>query len=285
MAMTFDATLKDMGRDCPLGYLAAFDRPPTLPVKLLNVDLSTVTTATDLILGLGEPLQEVVQIDFQSNAAAWKHADLMVYHALLFAHYHVPVHTIVLLLRPEAAHSNMNGLIRYAPRPGRGKMDFSYEVVRLWERPAEELLAGDVGVAPLAMLGRLPEGVSLEDGLAAVARRVVERLIREAPPDKVKKLLTEAYLLTGMRVRRDVATQIFRGVRAMQESDTYLAILDEGEERGLREAILVVGEERFGHSDEAVRSQLSNIRDLGRLKRMHRRAVKAASWQEILDTP
>src|SRR5215468_10986727 len=138
MAMTFDATLKDMGRDSPVGFLTAFDRPPTLPVKLLNVDLSTVTTAADLILGLGEPLVEIVHIDFQSSAAAWKHADL-------------------------------NGIIRYAPRPQRGSMDFSYEIVRLWERPAEELLAADLGVAPLAMLGRLPDDLSLEDGLASVA--------------------------------------------------------------------------------------------------------------------
>jgi hypothetical protein len=51
MTMTFDATLKDMGRDSPRGFLAAFDRPPSGPVKLLNVDLSTVTAAADLILG------------------------------------------------------------------------------------------------------------------------------------------------------------------------------------------------------------------------------------------
>src|SRR5947209_11692886 len=164
MAMTFDATLKDMGRDSPHGFLAAFDRPPTVPVKPLNVDLSTVTTAADLVLGLGEPLKEIVHIDFQSSAAAWKHADLMVYNALLFAHYHVPVHSVVLLLRPEAAHANMSGTIRYTPRPGRGKMDFTYETARLWERPAADLLAADLGVVtPLAMLGRLPENVTLED--------------------------------------------------------------------------------------------------------------------------
>jgi hypothetical protein len=39
MAMTFDATLKDMGRDSPYGFLAAFDRPPASPVRLLTVDL------------------------------------------------------------------------------------------------------------------------------------------------------------------------------------------------------------------------------------------------------
>jgi hypothetical protein len=228
MAMTFDATLKDMGRESPHGFLAAFDRPPAAPVKLLNVDLSTVTTAADLILGLGEPLEEIIHLDFQSSAAAWKHADLMVYNALLFAHYHVPVHTVVLFLRPEAAHANMNGVLRYAPRPGRGSMDFSYEVVRLWERPAEDLLAADLGVVPLAMLGRLPEGLSLEDGLAVIAQRVAERVTSEAPPERAKKLLTDAYLLTGLRIRRDAAARIFRGVRVMHESDTYLAIIDEG---------------------------------------------------------
>ncbi len=285
MAMTFDATLKDMGRDSPHGFLAAFDRRPSLPVKLLNVDLSTVTTAADLIVGLGEPLEEIVQLDFQSSAAAWKHGDLMVYHALLFAHYHVPVHTIIILLRPEAAHSNLTGVVRYAPRPGRGSMDFSYEVVRLWERPAEELLGADLGVVPLAILGRLSEDLSLEDGLTAIAQRVVERLVKEAPPERTKKLLTDAFLLTGLRVRRDVAARIFRGVRAMHESDTFLAILDEGQEKARREDILVFGEERLGPPDESAKAQLNMVTDLDRLMRMVRRAAKAASWQEILETP
>ena len=99
MSHPFDATLKDMGRESPGGFLAAFDRPPTLSIKMLNVDLSTVTRATDLILGLGEPLEEIIQLDFQASAAAWKHADVIVYNALVFAHYHVPVHTVVILLR------------------------------------------------------------------------------------------------------------------------------------------------------------------------------------------
>ena len=103
--------------------------------------------ARDLILGLGDPLQEIVQLDFQASAAAWKHADLLVYHGLLYAHCQVPVHTVIVLLRPQAAHANLNGVIRYAPRPGRGRMDFGYEIVRLWERAAAELLAGDLGVA------------------------------------------------------------------------------------------------------------------------------------------
>jgi hypothetical protein len=285
MAMTFDTTLKDMARDNPRAFLAAFDQPTTVPVKLLNVDLSTVTRAADLILGLGEPLVEIIHLDFQSSAVAWKHADLMVYNALLFAHYHVPVHTIVLLLRPQAAHANMDGRIAYAPRPGRGSMNFTYEVVPLWERPAEELLAADVGVVPLAILGRLPAELPLEDGLASVAQRIVERVQQEASPERVKKLLTDTFLLSGLRVRRNVAARIFRGVRAMHESDTYLAILDEGAEKAFRKVILLQGEDRFGPPDESVKTQLQLITDLDRLERMARRTPKAASWQEIIETP
>ena len=121
--------------------------------------------------------------------------------------------------------------------------------------------------------------------MTAIDQRIVDRLTNEAPPDRVKKLRTDAFLFTGLRVRRDVAARIFRGIRAMHESDTYLAILDKGQEKATRKDSLVVGEERFGPPEEAMRVQLANVTDLGRLKRMHRRAVKAASWLEILQTP
>ncbi|HVA51502.1 MAG TPA: hypothetical protein VNH11_34485 [Pirellulales bacterium] len=244
-----------------------------------------MTAAADIVYGLGEPLQEIIHIDCQSSAAAWKHADLLLYNALLFARYHVPVHTVVVLLRPEAAHSNMDGTVDYAPRPEHGSMSFRYQMERLWLRSAEELLAGDVGVAPLAVLGRLPEGAPLEEAIANVAERIVERLTKEAPPDRAKKLLTDALLLTGLRVKRDVAAKIFRGVRMMEESDTYLMIVDEGKEKQAKKAILLFGEEKFGPADEAIKSELDGVTDLDRLDRMIRRAVKATAWREILDTP
>ena len=71
----------------------------------------------------------------------------------------------------------------------------------------------------------------------------------------------------------------------MQESDTYLAILDEGQEKATRASILAVGEERLGVPEETIKEQLNNVADLARLARMVRRAAKAGSWQEILDTP
>jgi hypothetical protein len=140
------------------------------------------------------------------------------------------------------------------------------------------------GVAPLAVLGRLPEGVAIEEAIAAVAQRIVERLTKETAPDRAKKLLTDALLLTGLRVKRDAATKIFGGIGMMEESDTYLMIVDQGKEKEAKRAIFLVGEERLGSADESIKSELDNVSDLDRLERMIRRAAKAATWREILDT-
>jgi hypothetical protein len=272
----------------PADILATFDHPPTAALSLLNVDLSTVTTAADLVIGLGDPLAEIVHFDFQASAAAWKHGDILAYQALLFREFYVPVHSIVVLLLPQAAHANLNGAINFAPRPGRGKMDFGYEVVRLWERPAADLLAGALGTAPLAMLGALPADVPLVDGLKQVAERLIERLNREVPPERARKLLTSAFVLTGLRVGRQVARNIFRGVRAMQESVTYLAILDEGREAELKASILLFGEQRFGPPGETVTARLKAItEDLERLRCLQGRIAKgtATNWDDLLDTP
>jgi predicted transposase YdaD len=285
MPMPFDATLKTLARENPRAFLTAFDRPPTAAVTLLNVDLSTVTTAADLVVGVGDPLQEIVHIDFQASASATKHADILVYNALLHRNYQVPVHSMVILLRPQAAHPNLHGTVNYAARPERGKMEFGYEVVRLWERSAEELLSGDLGTVPLEMLGNLSVGVVLEVGLSDIAQRLMDRLEREAQRDQARKLLTAAFLLAGLRVKRETANQVFRKASGMRESDTYMAILEEGQEKEAREIILRLGAKRFQPADDAVRTNLSAIHDLERLHRLMDRLNEASTWQDLLDTP
>jgi predicted transposase YdaD len=290
MPLPFDATLKDLAQVSPRGLLAAFDEAPALPVSLLTIDLSTVTTAADLVFGLGQPLQEIIHLDFQSSALATKHFDVLIYNALLHRRYRVPVHSIVVLLRPQAAHANLNGVVTYAPRPGKGKMDYQYELIPLWERPVTELLAGDVGALPLAMLGQLPAGVDLETGLADVAERVMERLQREAPAEQVRRLLTAAFVLTGLRVPRQVARELFQGVRAMRDSDTYMAILDEGREEGIeigridevKKLILRFGQKSLGVPEEGITTALAALTDLERLERLLERVGEVKSWQELL---
>lgn len=285
MAMIFDATMKDLARGNAEDFATTFDQLPSGPLSLLNVDLSTITTAADLVIGIGQPLHEILHLDFQASAAATKHADILVYNALLYRHCLVPVHSIIILLRSQAVHFNLDGLVRYASRPARGSMNFSYEVVRLWEWPAEQLLAGGLGTVPLAPLGQLPTDVSLEDGLAAIVQRVVNRITTELPLEKAKHLITAAYLLTGLRVHRNTARDLFRGVRTMHESDTYMAIIDEGREKEAKNIILRMGQKRFGPANETIRARLAAIEDIDRLEALAERLLDVNGWDQLFENP
>jgi hypothetical protein len=71
----------------------------------------------------------------------------------------------------------------------------------------------------------------------------------------------------------------------MRESDTYLAILDEGALAALREGVLRLGTKRFGPPDEATSKQLNETEDLEWMRRVHDSILDVKSWKELLATP
>jgi len=279
----FDATIKDLAAQGPADFVTCFDAPTTLPVKLLNVDLSTVTTAADVVFAIGDPLTEILHLDAQAGPSATKHLDVLAYNVLLHRTYQVPVHSGVFLLRQQAQHPNLTGSVQYAPRPGRGRMDFAFEVIRLWEIPADDLLNSALATVPLAVLGKLPDALRLEDALADVIKRLEQRLQQEAAGKQAERLLTAAYILTGLRLPgpEDVS-QLFRGVSlAMRESVTYQAILDEGRVDELHRMILRLGQKRFGEVDETTHQHIEAIRDIDALEELSVRLIEVSSWDEL----
>jgi predicted transposase YdaD len=293
MPLPFDATLKDLVQHFLPDYAVQMGLSDLGPFTPLNVELSTVTAATDIALGHGDPPDRVVDINFQSGPDEDLAARVLLYNALLHFRYRVPVHSVVVLLRPVADRQQFTGKLRYVGRPRKGKMDFSYEIIRLWQWPVRRFLEGGLGTLPLAPLCRLPAAESLPSALAPVIRRVVERLEQEAPPDDRAKLLTATYVLAGLRVTPEVAGRLFQGVRAMKESSTYQAILAEGRTEGrlegrieaLKNTLLRLGRHRFrSPPDDAVQAAIQAITDEGRLERMTERLLTVSSWQELLET-
>lgn len=74
----------------------------------------------------------------------------------------------------------------------------------------------------------------------------------------------------------------------MKESDTYQAILEEGEVRGEvkgeRNALLRLGSKRFGQPDEATLATLQAITTVERLEQLMDRLLEAESWAELLNS-
>jgi predicted transposase YdaD len=289
MAHRFDATLKDLVQNYPRDWLALLDAPPTEPVSVVTPDLSTLTAFADVVLRVGQCL---FHIDFQSGPDADLPRRILLYNVLLHERYNLPVHSVVVLLRPRADRGDLTGEVTYRARSERSQLDFRFEVMRLWQVPVEQLLAAQVGILPLAPLGRL-EGSSVEAALPGVIEQLVDLLDRKASPAAVPELLTAAFVLTGMRVSQQEAIRLFQGVRAMRESTAYQAILDEGRVEGrvagqVEEAIkflLRQGQRKFGAPSAEIESTLRSLKDLERLERMGEEILTAQSWQELLAIP
>jgi predicted transposase YdaD len=138
---------------------------------------------------------------------------------------------------------------------------FEYEVIRLWQRPVEDLLTGGLGTLPLAPLCDVSR-----EALPGVIRRMEERLDREAAPAEAATLWTSTFILMGLRYPADVAAQLLQGVRAMKESTTYQAILEEGRAEGERRGLMLLGTERFGPPGPRTRAAIDAIHSVERLE-------------------
>lgn len=130
MPFPFDATLKDLFRSHAADLAARFGCAGR-PARLLNVDLSTLSAATDIARGLGQPTEEVLDINFQSGADPHLAARTEMYRAVLHHQFHRPVRSLIILLRPEADHAHLTGQHTYGN--GANRVECRYEVVRLWE--------------------------------------------------------------------------------------------------------------------------------------------------------
>lgn len=282
MAFRFDATMKELVRLTAADYAEYFNLPRGRPAQLLNVDLSTLSAATDAALGFGEPLEEIADLNFQSGPDAALPERGLLYNAAFRFRYRVPVRTLLILLRPEADLRNLTGSLSYGD--GAHRLEFHYEVVRVWQRPAEVYLGGSLGLVPLAVLGGLAADRPAEVSLHEIAKRIEARLRSEAPHERAVRLMEAAFILTGLRAERSQLRHIFRGVDLVSETTAFEAILEEGQVRGQRKLILQLGRQRFGPCDAATEAAIQAIEDPERIERMGNALLTVNSWQELLAT-
>jgi hypothetical protein len=164
--------------------------------------------------------------------------------------------------------------------PKRGRyLEFWYDVVRVWELPAEAFLNGGLGVIPLAVVAA---GADAEK-LPIILQESKEAASSIAGPMSAREVLAAEYILLGLKYAEEFVRSLFTEVREMRESTTFQGILEEGREEGLREAILSLGELSFGAPDESVRRALDAIHDAEQLKSLLRRVHSAGDWSELLN--
>lgn len=280
MPFPFDATLKDLVSSYPEEFGPIFgltDRP----VQLLNVDLSTVSAATDAVFGIGEPIEELVDINFQSSADAYLSGRTEMYRAILHHRYRVPVRSVLLLLRPEADHSKITGLHSYGSK--NNGVECRSEIIRLWQTPAASWLHGSRAILPLAFLAQLDLNRNEAEQLIEIVKFIEHRLSTEADWAEGVRMMRATFILAGLRLTDDERLKIFA------ESTMIKAIGDLRDLVGFRlnierELILDLGNKKFGQATEEIDTALYLIDDEQRLRRLIRAILDTSSWDELLAT-
>lgn len=294
MPKPFDAATKHLVEARPLDWLALAGLPADGPVRVVDADLSAVTSAADKLLQVaasGTRPAFLAHIEFQSSPDPHQDRRIAAYNALARWRHRLPVYSVVFLLRPQARSRGATGRSHdMAGGPdGTYGVDFRYRVVRVWEVPPDVFLAGGLGTLPLAPIG----AVDLA-GVANVVRRVDRRLTAELPPAEAQDFRTATLLLLGLRHSRQVVRQLMKGLGNMKGNSFCEILLDEGRAEGFkkgraegraeaaREIVLRLGTRRFGPPDDQARAALAAVTDLRRLQRLTDRVLDAGGWDELL---
>ncbi len=300
MPKPFDVTTKELLEIDPRVWLELLLGRKVGEVSILNVDLSTITTEADSVLLVQETEPWVVQLEFQSSYDSDLPLRLQRYSILVHYRHRFPVVSIALLLCPDANGPAMTGVLQHRWPDGLVYHEFRYNVVRTWERPAEEILTGGLATLPLAPLARVTE-----NDLPAVIQAMRQRLDREATRSQAGTLWTATYVLMGLTYPDELIDRLLEGVQSMKESVTYQKILGEGRAEGLAQGIdeglakgrdegLVEGERRilrrqgtrrFGKPDPHIDAALDAIADLERLEQLSDRVLEVKTWDELLAQP
>jgi predicted transposase YdaD len=221
---------------------------PVLPAIARQADLVWEVVGRDGERGLFHlELQTVVEVDLGERMAD--------YGLRLWRSHHLPVRSVVVLLRPTARPLQSPFRIVWGDRE---VLRYGFDVVRLWEQPQEAVL--DVAEPRLWPLAPLLAGATV-----ATTAAVAERLAGAALPlAERRELLGLLGVLAGLRLPREVVEQALRRnpmVRDIIQESSFAQLLleegrQEGRQEGQRETVRMLLESRFGPLESNVLSAL-----------------------------
>src|SRR5688572_27626306 len=116
------------------------------------------------------------------------------YNAMLHHDEEVPVLSVVVLLRPSADGPAISGSYRVGLTGMEPYVSIAYSVRRLWQESATDLLAGPLGILPIAPLGAVERSA-----LPGLLRTMDRRFTQETAPTEADHLRVVTYNLLGLR--------------------------------------------------------------------------------------
>ncbi|HZW34495.1 MAG TPA: hypothetical protein VFF52_27470 [Isosphaeraceae bacterium] len=202
--------------------------------------------------------------------------------ALVLLERQVLPEVLILFLR-EKGNVPAAGSVELQSRKGFTRLNLTWRAVKLWELPAEGLLAaGDVGLLPWVPL------TQFDGPPEPIVSRCRARIDQETAPPERENLLTVTQFLLKLRYNETTLLERLRnllgGRQAMILSPLYQEIVEEAKREGSMEArqqdILEILEDRFGPAANDLEVELKAV-PFDRLKELIRFAGKCNSLAEF----
>jgi hypothetical protein len=277
-----DAHLEDWAR-----LLAARVGIPVGPATPLDTDLSS-TLQADRLFRVEAPTPYAIHLELESSSRLGIPFELMRYNIAAQAATGLPIHSVVVLLRPKANASDQDGRLLVNGAGGRPYLTFEYTVIRVWEQSVSDWLSAGLGVIPLALL--TDEAAA---DLPGAFEQLLDTLQSQSVPRKVAgELLSWTYWLGGLRYDKMRILDLFRSLNMiLEDSSTYQwdkqRFLQEGTAKGsileARGLIVRLGTKKFQSAPPAeVLAALEAITDRERLEEIADRVLDSASWGELI---
>ncbi len=264
------------------------------PVRVVDADLSTVTSVPDKLVRVGAGRRGfAAHVEFQTARDRDLDERVLAYNVLARRRHGVPVRSVVFLLRRAAGPPGVTGSVRWPAATG-SQLSFDYQLIRTWELPVGRVLAGGLGTLPLAPIAAVTRAE-----VPAVVRAMRDRLDREVDPPVAADLWTATDILMGLRYSLPVIRVLLQGVQAMRESASYQRILSEGRDEGRvegrvegvvkgvvqgeRNGLIRAGTRKFGSPNPTVLARIAAVDDADELDRLIGRVFDVSGWDELLD--
>jgi predicted transposase YdaD len=275
------------------GWLEWLGLPADGPISSIESDVATVLAEVDKVLRIEGPEPWLAHIEVQASHDPRLPSRLLQYHALLHHRHDVPVETTVVLLRREADGRELTGRYDVRGRRGEVTVSFTYQVIRLWEQPVQDLLNGGLGVLPLAPLSAVDRSQ-----VPPIIEQLSRRLAAEAPLTTADEIWQTLVLLLRLLYDEDEVDAMIRPSELFRETRLYQRIVAEGMEQGrelgleqgrelgrvaeARRLLISLGSGRLGEPDAASLAAIQSIDDVDLLERLIHGSLVAASWQDLL---
>lgn len=250
-------------------------------VRPLNSELSTEALAVDQVLHvtLADGQETLLHIEFQGRSSRhpmrWR---VLEYMARLAVTYRLPLLSVVIYIG-RGVGARDTGQYQISSPTGIVSLSWRYEVIRLWQTPAETLLALQrPALLPLVGQTQMAQPES-------VLPRVMAQLRLETDGERRQQLVTGLLALLAEEEWVRMVERILEEDWLIDESPYLQGLLRKGQTAGRQHDILVVLEARFTLSDavrQEVQQRLASYTDTSSLDRLLTLAVRSASLAEFL---